>query len=161
VPRCQFPTGCIDLACFAQAWHWLDPTTRVAEMHRILRPGGRWAGWWSHARADDEPWFDQYWSTIERRCPSTNRSQRDTDWGATVADGGLFEVEARRDLAWTRTITIEDWVTDQASQQLRHRPRRCHPNTTPPRPALHRRRRVPFGHDVGAIRDLALLATWV
>ena len=108
-------SGSIDLACFAQAWHWLDPTTRVAEMNRVLRPGGRWAGWWSHARADDEPWFDQYWATIERSCPGTHRTQRDTDWGATVADGGLFDVEARRNLAWTRTLTIDDWMADQAS----------------------------------------------
>lgn len=105
----------IDLACFAQAWHWLDPTTRIAEMHRVLRPGGRWAGWWSHARADHEPWFDQYWATIERSCPGIHRTQRDSDWGATIADGGLFDVEARRDLAWTRTITVDDWMTDQAS----------------------------------------------
>jgi SAM-dependent methyltransferase len=109
------PDGCIDLACFAQAWHWLDPTTRVAEMHRILRPGGRWAGWWSHARADDEQWFDRYWATIERWCPGTHRTQRDTDWGATLARGRLFDVEARRDLAWTRTITIDARIADQAS----------------------------------------------
>ncbi|MDZ7677978.1 MAG: class I SAM-dependent methyltransferase [Acidimicrobiales bacterium] len=107
--------GSIDLACFAQAWHWLDPATRVAEMHRVLRPSGRWAGWWSHARADDEAWFDQYWSTIERSCPGTHRDQRDTDWGATLADAELFDVEARRDLAWTRTITTDDWMADQAS----------------------------------------------
>jgi len=42
----------VDLVCFAQSWHWLDPSTRVAEIHRVLRPNGRWAGWWSHARAD-------------------------------------------------------------------------------------------------------------
>ena len=43
---------CVDLVCFAQSWHWLHPDTRTGEVARVLHPGGRWAGWWSHARAD-------------------------------------------------------------------------------------------------------------
>lgn len=108
-------TGSIDLVCFAQAWHWLDPSTRVAEVHRVLHQGGRWAGWWSHARADAEPWFDRYWSAIERWCPGTNRRQRDTDWGAIVNEPGSFEVGARVVIPWVRTISVDDWMTDQAS----------------------------------------------
>lgn len=105
--------GSIDLACFAQSWHWLDPGTRVSELHRVLRPGGRWAGWWSHARADAEAWFDRYWSTIERWCPGTHRAQRDTDWGATLMGG--FDVGPRLVVPWVREIPLGDWMTDQAS----------------------------------------------
>ena len=105
----------IDLATFAQSWHWLDPGTRVEETHRALRRGGRWAGWWSHARADAEPWFDRYWSTIERWCPGTHRDQRDTDWGATVATAGMFDVGERTVVPWTREIPVHAWMTDQAS----------------------------------------------
>jgi SAM-dependent methyltransferase len=107
--------GSIDLVGFAQAWHWLDPATRLTEMHRVLRRGGRWAGWWSHARADDEPWFDRYWSVIEQRCPGTRREHRDIDWGATVADPDRFEVAARVVIAWIRTVSNHQWMTDQAS----------------------------------------------
>jgi SAM-dependent methyltransferase len=108
-------SGIVDLACFAQSWHWLDPRTRVNEIHRVLRSGGRWAAWWSHARADAEPWFDHYWSTIERGCPGTHRAQRDTDWGATVGTTGGFEVGPRIVVPWTREISVDDWITDQAS----------------------------------------------
>jgi SAM-dependent methyltransferase len=76
-------SGAIDLVCFAQAWHWLDESSRVAEAHRVLCPGGRWAGWWSHARADGDQWFDRYWAAIERACGGTHRDQRDTDWDET------------------------------------------------------------------------------
>lgn len=107
--------GVADLICFAQAWHWLDPSTRVPEAHRVLANGGRWAGWWSHARADGEQWFDTYWSNIERACPGTHRGQRDHDWGATVDGSGHFQVGERIETPWTRTISVDDWMTDQAS----------------------------------------------
>ena len=103
-----------DLVCFAQSWHWLNPQHRVAEMHRILRPGGMWAGWWSHARADQHQWFDDYWSAIEQTCNGTSRTQRDIDWGSTISSE-QFDVSERVVVPWTRTITIESWMTDQAS----------------------------------------------
>ena len=108
-------SGAADLVCFAQAWHWLDPTRRVHEIHRVLRPGGRWAGWWSHARADHEPWFDRYWEAIETACPGTHRDQRDTKWGTTIKVGGHFAVDDRITVPWTRHISVDDWITDQAS----------------------------------------------
>jgi len=104
-----------DLVCFAQSWHWLDQAGRVQEVHRVLRDGGRWAGWWSHARADAEGWFHEYWSTIEASCPGTHRDQRDTDWGATVEAPGMFTVASREVIPWTRSISVEDWISDQAS----------------------------------------------
>jgi SAM-dependent methyltransferase len=105
----------VDLVCFAQAWHWLEVSARVAEVHRVLRPGGRWAGWWSHARADGEPWFDRYWAAIERSCPGTRREQRDIDWGTTVAGAGRFEVGARVTVPWRREVAVDAWMTDQSS----------------------------------------------
>jgi SAM-dependent methyltransferase len=109
------PDRVADLVCFAQAWHWLDPASRTEEAHRVLREHGRWAGWWSHARADGREWFDEYWSAIERVCVGTSRDQRDTDWGATVAASGLFKVSGRVTIPWLREITVEDWLTDQVS----------------------------------------------
>jgi SAM-dependent methyltransferase len=113
--RLPVPDRSVDLVCFAQAWHWLDPDRRCEEVHRVLRPGGRWAAWWSHARADAEPWFDRYWSVLERRCPGTRRDQRDTDWGASVQPSGLFEVAPRHSVPWLREVTVDAWMTDQAS----------------------------------------------
>lgn len=104
-----------DLICFAQSWHWLDEASRVDEAHRVLRPGGRWAGWWSHARADGETWFDRYWAAIERSCPVTHRGQRDIDWGDTIETPGRFEVGERVTIPWIRHTSVEHWITDQAS----------------------------------------------
>ena len=105
----------VDLVCFAQAWHWLDPTTRCSETHRVLRDNGRWAGWWSHARADDQAWFHDYWSLIELHCAGPHRDQRNIDWGHTVAESGLFQVHDRIDVPWMRSISIDAWLVDWSS----------------------------------------------
>jgi len=107
--------GAVDVICSAQAWHWLEESRRSLEARRVLRDGGRWAGWWSHARADGEVWFDSYWSVIERACPGTDRGQRNTDWGRTMADSGVFDVDDRVVVPWIRDIAVDDWLVDLAS----------------------------------------------
>jgi SAM-dependent methyltransferase len=113
--RLPFRDGCADLICFAQSWHWMDESRRVTEAARVLRPGGRWAGWWSHARADGEEWFDTYWDDIEAKCPGTHRSQRDTDWGRTLQRSGLFVIDDRVTVSWVRRPTVDEWLLDQRS----------------------------------------------
>jgi SAM-dependent methyltransferase len=105
----------VDLVCFAQSWHWLDAALRAGESGRVLTPGGRWAGWWSHARADGRPWFEESWAAIESVCPGTERGQRDIDWGEDLARSGRFAVGGRQTFGWVRHITVDDWLTDQRS----------------------------------------------
>jgi len=110
-----FPASSFDLVCVAQAWHWFDPDRRAAEVHRVLVPSGRWAGWWSHARADGEPWFETFWDLVETT-GLAHRSQRDTDWGADLTASGLFDVADRIAVPWIRRLSIDTWITDRASQ---------------------------------------------
>ena len=102
-----------DLVCFAQSWHWLDHDAASLEMRRLLRDGGTWTGWWNHARADGEPWFEAYWDVLEGRC-GAYRWHRDQDWGATL-DTTLFLEPVRTVHPWTRVVALETWLTDQRS----------------------------------------------
>lgn len=104
-----------DLVCVAQAWHWLDPSVRTAEMRRVLRPGGRLATWWSHPRVDDAVWLADYWSVIEATCEGAHRSQAQTDWGPTLAEGGHLTITDVFEFNWMREVSADDWITDQAS----------------------------------------------
>ena len=108
--------GCADLLCFGQSWHWLDPAVRAHAAARVLRPGGRWAGWWSHARADGEPWFDAYFDLIEAAVPGVRRDRRDIDWGADLRASNLFDVRDCVRFPWEREVDVETWLLDDRSR---------------------------------------------
>lgn len=113
--RLPFRDECTDLICFAQSWHWLDHERRCAEAARVLRPGGRWAGWWTHARGDAEDWFNAHWDAIEAACPGVSRTQRDIDFGATVSESGLFVVAERMRFRWVSQMTVDKWLVNWQS----------------------------------------------
>ena len=104
----------VDLVCFAQCWHWMDQVQAAAEVARVLRPGGRWAGWWSHPRADGDAWFERYFDAVEAMT-GARRRHRDTDWGATL-DRTHFDAPTFTSVAWVREIPLDVWLTDERSK---------------------------------------------
>jgi SAM-dependent methyltransferase len=113
--RLPFRDRCADVVCFAQSWHWLDEGRRCEESARVLRPGGRWAAWWSHARADGERWFAASWDAIERATVA-RRAQRDTDWGDGLRASGLFDVSEKVVVPWVREVDVDQWLIDERSK---------------------------------------------
>jgi SAM-dependent methyltransferase len=107
----------IDLACFAQSWHWFDPERASWEVARVLRPGGHWTAWWSHAWADGQPWFDTYQGLMEAACPGYRRHHRNADWSQEgIAQTGLFEAGIRVTVPWTRMLDVPEWMTEERSK---------------------------------------------
>ena len=110
-----FRDRCSDMICFAQSWHWLDEDRRCEEAARVLRSGGRWAAWWSHARADREKWFVSSWDAIEAATVA-RRNQRDTDWGDGLRGSGLFDVGEKVVVPWVREVDVDEWLIDERSK---------------------------------------------
>ncbi|MGD0376955.1 MAG: class I SAM-dependent methyltransferase [Streptosporangiaceae bacterium] len=110
--------GCIDLACFAQSWHWFEPVRACAEVGRVLKPGGHWAAWWNRAAADDEDWFADYRAVMAATCPGYHRRwHRDADRPAEpIAATGLFEPGTCFVSRWTRTPLTSEWLTEERSK---------------------------------------------
>lgn len=110
----------VEVVCFAQAWHWFDPSRAGAEARRVLVPGGLWAAWWSHAVGDGEPWFDRYQDLMEQTCPNYWRQDRDTgnhDWAdEPIAATGTFAEGRRVVTRWTREVTCAEWIIEERSK---------------------------------------------
>lgn len=45
------PDASVDAVLIAQAWHWVDPAPAVAELRRVLRPGGVFGPVWNIRRS--------------------------------------------------------------------------------------------------------------
>ncbi len=101
------------LVSVAQAFHWFDPDTALAEFHRILKPGGRVAAIWN-LRAES-PFMAEYYALLLRfsaeysvvesweetlaRLRVHPRVEVPRDFGTPNAQ--LFDFEGLRGRAWS------------------------------------------------------------
>jgi SAM-dependent methyltransferase len=110
----------VDLACFAQSWHWFDHDRAARELARVLRPGGHWAAWWNMEWADGEDWYDAYQTELEASCAGYARYARRAPapgWADDPLTGtGRFEPATEMAVGWTWTLGIGRWLTYERSK---------------------------------------------
>jgi SAM-dependent methyltransferase len=80
--------GSVDLVTVAQAFHWFDGDAALAEIHRVLRSGGRLALFWNR-RVEDAPVnlaIDEVVEPYRERTPT----HRGDAWRAAFERTSLF-----------------------------------------------------------------------
>jgi SAM-dependent methyltransferase len=60
-----FAGASVDLVTVAQAFHWFDARATMAELARVIRPGGHLALIWNAADRS-HGWVDQVWTVMDR-----------------------------------------------------------------------------------------------
>jgi SAM-dependent methyltransferase len=89
------PDGSLDAVTVGQAFHWFDGPRAVAELHRVLRPGGRVGLVWN-VRDESVPWMARVTAIIDRHAGDTPR-YRDGRWRpAFDASTGFTPLRVRR-----------------------------------------------------------------
>lgn len=89
------PDHSADAVLCAQAWHWVDPERAVAEVARVLAPGGRLGLIWN-LRDEREDWVRRLGEIIDS--PELHRR---SDLGAP------FGPVETRDFGWTHEIGLD------------------------------------------------------
>jgi SAM-dependent methyltransferase len=82
------PDGALDAVTVGQAFHWFDGPAAVAELRRVLRPGGRVGLVWN-VRDESVPWMARVTAVIDRHAGDAPR-YRDGRWRAAFDAGAGF-----------------------------------------------------------------------
>jgi SAM-dependent methyltransferase len=100
----------LDAVTVAQAFHWFDFDRAVAELARVLCPGGRFALVWN-ARDRSVEWVDQVWTImdrVEKRAPWRDHEHwRDSAQRAMPGFGPLHEAEFRHEQLLTPEAVVQ------------------------------------------------------
>lgn len=83
-----FADGDADVVVAGSCIHWFDLDRALPEIHRVLRPGGRFAFGWNHRDARDPGVARMQELIYGARTEGTGWRSR--DWPARVTAGGLF-----------------------------------------------------------------------
>lgn len=83
----------VDLATAAQAWHWFDTERALAEIERIVRPGGGMALFWNVRDAASSPLLADYNALLEAHGidADTRLPGKHPDTAKQIRDAGGFE----------------------------------------------------------------------
>ncbi|MCB9415727.1 MAG: class I SAM-dependent methyltransferase [Mycolicibacterium sp.] len=113
----------VDAVLVAQAWHWFDPKRAIAEVARVLRPGGRLGLVWN-TRDERMGWVkdlgriighesDPFSDRVTLPEPFTDVERHHVEWTSYLTPQALIDLVASRSYCITspadvRTRTLEE-----------------------------------------------------
>jgi ubiquinone/menaquinone biosynthesis C-methylase UbiE len=137
--------GTVDAVFVAEAFHWFATGEAVAEIARVLRPGGGLAIMWNIHQFGDEPWtatVGEVFGEFLPRAGDAARRDRREHW-EDAFDGAPFEPleyfgvpnEQHTDLdgfiahvrTWSHTRALDDATREEFVARLREALERSHP----------------------------------
>jgi SAM-dependent methyltransferase len=126
------PDNSLDAVLVAQAWHWFDPERAVAEVIRVLRPGGRLGLLWN-VRDERLGWVKDFgrivglehdWAdaTVELAEPFTDMATHRVEWTNYVTPQTLIDYVASRSYCITSPAEVRSRTLDEVRTLLANHP---------------------------------------
>ena len=125
------PDNAVDAVLVAQAWHWFDPERAVAEVARVLRPGGRLGLVWN-VRDDRLGWVKEFSRIVglehdrvvspELPAPFTDVEHHRVEWTNYVTPQALIDYVASRSYCITSPADVRDRTLEQVRELLATHP---------------------------------------
>jgi len=117
--RIPLPDESVDAAVIGSAFHWFDGDAAVAELARVLRPGGGLAVLWNVGLSSDPPWpegLEQLVDELRARALRPARQSRSGLWRAALDRAhDRFEPLRVRAIAHEHALDQEAFVAGVAS----------------------------------------------
>jgi ubiquinone/menaquinone biosynthesis C-methylase UbiE len=99
------PDASVDVVTVAQAFHWFDADPALAEIARVLKPGGGLAILWNE-RDERTAWVAEMSRLIRWHERTVSRYQH-VDWAEIVASSQRFTALSERAVPWNQPMTRE------------------------------------------------------
>jgi SAM-dependent methyltransferase len=126
------PDNSVDAVLVAQAWHWFDPERAVAEVARVLRPGGRLGLVWN-TRDERLGWVkdlgrvighenDPFTEEVSLPEPFTDVARRHVEWTSYLTPQALIDLVASRSYCITSPDEVRTRTLDQVRELLATHP---------------------------------------
>jgi ubiquinone/menaquinone biosynthesis C-methylase UbiE len=106
------PDASVDAVAIAQAFHWFNERAALAEIARVLRPGGRLGLIWNE-RDDSVPWMARLSTILHTEV--TLPYERHRDWPTVIAALPVFSSVAHRRDPFSHLIDTDGLIALVAS----------------------------------------------
>jgi ubiquinone/menaquinone biosynthesis C-methylase UbiE len=122
------PDNAVDAVLVAQAWHWFDPERAVAEIARVLRPGGRLGVLWN-TRDERSGWVKDFGrivglehdrdnATVDLPEPFTDIATHQVEWTNYITREALIDYVASRSYCITSPAEVRTRTLDEVRELL-------------------------------------------
>jgi len=122
------PDNAVDAVLVAQAWHWFDQERAVAEIARVLRPGGRLGVLWN-TRDERSGWVKDFGrivglehdrdnATVDLPEPFIDIATHQVEWTNYITREALIDYVASRSYCITSPAEVRTRTLDEVRELL-------------------------------------------